>query len=121
MPTYRLDLPPGWEEALGTSGKELVDGIEALLRRLPPKTTKAATDQVLADLELRKAKLELTNQSVKHIDVLIKELAALPELPPTPLDELRKIRDPQLRKDALRVRREVDEARAKEVVSAEAE
>jgi hypothetical protein len=41
------------------------------------------------------------------------ELKKLPELPPTPLEELRKIRDPQLRKDALRVRREVDSAREK--------
>jgi hypothetical protein len=45
------------------------------------------------------------------------ELKKLPELPPTPLDELRKIRDPQFRKDALRVRREADEASARESVA----
>ena len=36
-------------------------------------------------------------------------------LPPTPIDELRKIKDAALRKDALRIRREVDEARNKEL------
>ena len=50
-----------------------------------------------------------------------KELSALPDLPPTPLDELRKIRDPQMRKDALRARREVDSAREKELAAVEAE
>lgn len=43
------------------------------------------------------------------------QLKALKDLPPTPLDELKKIQDPQLRKDALRIKREVDEARAKEL------
>lgn len=49
------------------------------------------------------------------------ELKALPDLPPTPLEELRKIADPALRKDALRIRREVDEAREKELQAAEEE
>lgn len=43
------------------------------------------------------------------------ELVKLPETPPTPLEELMKIRDPELRKDALRRRREVDAAREKEL------
>ena len=43
------------------------------------------------------------------------QLKLLKELPPTPLDELRKIADAQLRKDALRIRREVDSAREKEM------
>jgi len=43
------------------------------------------------------------------------ELKKLPELPPTPIEELRKITDPQARKDASRARREVDEARSKEL------
>lgn len=43
------------------------------------------------------------------------ELKQLATIPPTPVEELRKIAEPQLRKDALRIRREVDEARAKEV------
>lgn len=43
------------------------------------------------------------------------ELKKLPELPPTPLEELRKIRDSHLRKDAIRIRREVDEAREAEL------
>ena len=46
------------------------------------------------------------------------QLKKLPELPPTPIEELRKIRDPQLRKDALRIRRESDEVRAKELAVA---
>lgn len=49
------------------------------------------------------------------------ELIKIPELPPTPIEELKKIRDPQLRKDALRARREVDSAREKELVDADAE
>ncbi|MDE2237968.1 MAG: hypothetical protein KGK30_08780, partial [Elusimicrobia bacterium] len=49
------------------------------------------------------------------------ELIKLPELPPTPIEELRKIRDPQMRKDALRARRELDSARATEYAAAEAE
>lgn len=49
------------------------------------------------------------------------ELSKIPDLPPTPLEELRKIRDPQMRKDALRARREVDDARAKELVTTEEE
>lgn len=43
------------------------------------------------------------------------ELKKLKDLPPTPIDELKKIADPELRKDALRIRREYDEARAKEL------
>lgn len=46
------------------------------------------------------------------------ELKKLPEVPRTPIEELRKIRDPQLRKDALRFRREVNEARQKEMAAA---
>lgn len=45
------------------------------------------------------------------------ELKKLPELPPTPLEELRKIRDPDLRRDALRARREADEVRTKEMAA----
>ena len=43
------------------------------------------------------------------------ELKGLPRLPPTPLEELRKIVDPSLRKDAMRVRREADTVRAQEM------
>lgn len=42
------------------------------------------------------------------------ELKKLPEIPPTPTEELRRIRDPQLRKDALRMRGEMDESYKKE-------
>lgn len=49
------------------------------------------------------------------------DLKALAELPPTPLEELRKIRDPALRKDALRARREADEIRTKELAVSEEE
>lgn len=43
------------------------------------------------------------------------ELKKVAKLPPTPLEELRKIQDPALRKDALRMRREVDEAHTREL------
>lgn len=49
------------------------------------------------------------------------ELKDLPELPPTPLEELRKICDPKLRRDALRARREADEIMAKGLASVEEE
>ena len=49
------------------------------------------------------------------------ELVKLPSLPPTPLEELRKIANPALRKDALRARRESDVERAKEMQVSEAE
>jgi hypothetical protein len=49
------------------------------------------------------------------------DLKKIPELPPTPLEELRKIRDTQLRRDAMRIRREVDESRAKEMQASEGE
>ena len=49
------------------------------------------------------------------------ELEKMPELPPTPLEELRKIRDPMLRRDALRARREADEIRTKEMAEVEEE
>lgn len=48
-------------------------------------------------------------------------LKDLPELPPTPEAELRKIRDPELRRDALKARREADQAREKELQAAEKE
>lgn len=46
------------------------------------------------------------------------QLKSLKEVPPTPLEELRKIADPALRKDALRLRRETDAAREKEMAAA---
>ena len=46
------------------------------------------------------------------------ELKKMTDLPPTPIEELRKIKDSTLRKDALRARREVDEARASEMQAA---
>lgn len=45
-------------------------------------------------------------------------LRGLPDLPPTPIEELRKIKDSKLRRDALRARREADEAREKELQAA---
>ena len=40
---------------------------------------------------------------------------------PTPEEELRRITDPELRKDALRIRREVDTARIASLAETEAE
>ena len=48
------------------------------------------------------------------------QLASM-DLPPTPLEELRKIRDPILRKAALGARRAADDVKAKEMQAAEAE
>lgn len=45
------------------------------------------------------------------------ELKKLPQLPPTPTEELRKIQDKQLRKDALRARQEADELYVKETTA----
>ena len=42
-------------------------------------------------------------------------------IPPTPIEELRKIKNAELRKDALRIRREVDAARDKEMVATDEE
>ena len=47
------------------------------------------------------------------------ELKKLPTLPPTPVEELRKIKDPKIRKDSLRMRREIDEAKVAELQPAE--
>lgn len=46
------------------------------------------------------------------------ELKELVAVPATPFDELMKIRDKSLRADALKLRREVDEARAEEEAAA---
>lgn len=46
------------------------------------------------------------------------QLKALKMLPPTPIDELRKIADSDLRNDALKIRREMDAAREKEAALA---
>lgn len=49
------------------------------------------------------------------------DLKKLAKLPPTPVDDLRYISSVALRKDALRMRREADEAVAREFQEAEAE
>ena len=43
------------------------------------------------------------------------QLSKLDKLPPTPLEELRKIKDPALRKDAIRAAKERDEVMVKEL------
>ncbi len=45
------------------------------------------------------------------------QLQKLPEAPPTPKEELLKIKDHSLRRDALRLRREVDDVRQKELAN----
>lgn len=42
-------------------------------------------------------------------------LSKIKVLPPTPLEELRKIKDPELRRDALKARREADAEHAKDI------
>lgn len=47
------------------------------------------------------------------------DLIKLPELPPTPIEDLRKIRDPEARKAALRLKCEAIEMREKEMAATE--
>jgi hypothetical protein len=51
----------------------------------------------------------------------LKALADTGRLPPTPLEELRKIPNQSLRRDALRIRREVDALRAQEAAAEQEE
>ena len=49
------------------------------------------------------------------------KLKEMKVVPPTPLDDLRKIKDEALRRDALRFRREYDEKQVKEMQTSESE
>lgn len=80
----------------------------------------ATHEQVIDALEAERVKW----QDLKWAgwpQIPYERLKALPELPPTPLEELRKIKDNRLRKDALRARREADESRAREMQAIEEE
>ena len=70
--------------------------------------------QVIAALEAERCDWK-TLVSAGWPQIPYAELKKLKALPPTPLKELKKIQDTQLRKDALRARREADEARQKEM------
>lgn len=65
--------------------------------------------------------MERTIASAGWPQLPYEELKRLPELPPTPEFELKKIRDPELRRDALRIRREFDQTREQELQAVENE
>lgn len=87
-----------------------------------PRTQFATHEQVIAALVVERVDWhKLTSAGWPQL-----KYEALRELPPgrvprTPIEELKKIRDPQLRKDALRFRREMDEERAKESAALDSE
>lgn len=103
-------------------GKEVFFAVTPPQQDAPPKATaKLGTHaQVVA---------ALTAEGVKWRDLTwagwpqlpYAELKKLDPVPPTPVSELRKIHDPDMRKDALRIRREVDTAAAAELKSVEDE
>jgi hypothetical protein len=70
--------------------------------------------QVLTALELERVEWQKLSYA-GWPQLPYSELKKLDPLPPTPIAELRKIRDSVLRKDALRIRREADEQRAEEL------
>lgn len=84
----------------------------------------ARTGLTLAQAQAAQAKLAAEGVQGAHVvrsitcagwpQLPYEELKKLPELPPTPADELRKILDPALRRAALRARAEADGARARE-------
>ncbi len=82
---------------------------------IPTKRTKLATHaQVIAALESEGIKWqELVWAGFPQLPY--EELKKIKSFPATPIKELRKIRDRDLRKAALKARREVDEARVREM------
>ena len=106
----------------------LVDNKEVIFASGPPcmddppgTRAKFATHmQVIAALEAEGIKWERVRWA-GWPQIPYEELKKLPVLPPTPIEELRKIKDSVLRKDALRIRREVDAAQMAELGMVEAE
>lgn len=120
--TFFLDNTTKVSDQHGRPMKGAVkDGVEYRFAQGPPTNndnpntrSKLATHaQVIAALAAER--IDWTKLSCAGFPQLCYgDLKKMAELPPTPIEELRKIKDHQLRKDALRVRREVDEARAAE-------
>lgn len=91
----------------------LADGSDKLLRA----AAFASHARVCAALEVERIDWrKLTSAGWPQLPYEM--LKTLTELPPTPAVELQKIRDPQLRKDALRMRREFDDLKAAELRAA---
>lgn len=106
----------------------VVDNKEVLFAQGPPKNddppgarAKLATHaQVIAALAQERIDWR-TLACAGWPQLSYKELMELPDLPPTPEEELKKIRDPKLRAEALRARREVDSLKADELAAVESE
>lgn len=116
----------------------VVDGKEVFFAVNPPKDDKILTgEQVVRQPMRADAKLATHTQVIAALtaeriewhklnvagwpQVSYETLKAMSYLPPTPVDELRKIPDPKLRKDALRAKKEASEVTAREMAAAEAE
>lgn len=97
-----------------------LNGTEKVYNNMPADKAKQLAEKLAKDGNTT-VKMARTISCAGWPQLPYAELARLSELPPTPLDELRKIRDPLLRQDALRARREADVAVAKEVAAVEAE
>lgn len=89
------------------------DGSDALLRA----TVFASHARVIAALEVERYDWR-TLRCAGWPQLPYDKLKEMKELPPTPAEELHKIRDPNLRRDALRMRYEYDELKARELKAA---
>ncbi len=127
--TFFLDNTAKVSDQHGRPIKGTIVGTKAILFATNPPGNDDAPDarkhlathaQVIAALhEERIDWLKLTRAGWPQLPYT--ELKKLVDLPPTPIEELRKIKDQTLRRDALKARREVDEARQKEYAAIEAE
>ena len=101
---------------VGEDGREVrFAAAPATQDEAPGSRTKLATHvQVIAALEAERVDWQRL-VSAGWPQLPYGELKKIKKLPPTPLEELAKIPDPGLRRDALRARRELDEIAAKEL------
>jgi len=88
--------------------------------KLGDRADLATHTQVIAALDAERVDWR-TLDSAGWPQLPYEQLIKLPSLPPTPVEELRKIPNSDLRKAAFRARREFDEAKAKELEALEAE
>lgn len=79
--------------------------------------THAEVVAALTDEEINWLKLDRAGWPQLSYEALVK----VPNLPPTPLEDLAKIRDPNMRKAALKFRREMADTVAKEMAAADEE
>ncbi len=104
-------LADGTKLEFATTAPELPDGRPAAqLKRL---ATHAQVIAAITEERIDWQKLDLAGWPQLPYD----QLKQVRELPPTPTEELGKIKHKQLRKDALRARREFDEVRMREMAA----